>query len=278
MTSLVTVLDSTSGNAISGVIIEDDILSVDYAALCGGTVVDLSATPGPFDTFGPNGIDCVTSERISYSFTGSNAVTPPTTNLPIDRAKTFWLENYNGTIGQQWQAHDPDRGARVGLGSGQPLFLTANRCYQPPGAGSSFYRQLCSFPGANYTTQPSFVSLTNADTLLTAYFRFVDNNNHIRIDHVPATQTWNLIEVIAGVPNTLATGNFDLSTNAAAGEQFLIVLLGTAITVSSPSTVLDGSYTTAHTASGSVAFLITATTADDSGFGGSTAQDLATQP
>lgn len=215
-----------------------------------------------------NGVDCITSERIAYDPVNGFAVNRPSTTQPVPRNLTFWRETYNAAPGSQWQTHDPTNGARVGLASGQPLFMSANNTYLPPGAGSSFYRQLCSFAGADYTLNVNLFAANNTDTLLSVFVRFVDNNNNIHLDYVPATTAWNLIETIAGVPNTLATGLFDLTTAGLPGDQFSIALAGTSITVSDTNTIINGTYTTAHTAAGQFAFLITATGANNSGFGG----------
>jgi hypothetical protein len=180
----------------------------------------------------------------------------------------FYQETGIGTPGTQWQTHDPLRGARVGLQSGQPLFLTANNTWEPPGAGSSFYRQLCSFYGADYTAVPQFTANNNTDTELSCIVRFVDNSNQIKVRYTPATTTWDLIEIVAGVPNTLATSVFDLTTLLPGGEAMQIILLGTSVTIFDGGVVgLDGTYVTAHTAAGPMCFLLIATGANGCGFG-----------
>lgn len=235
-------------------------------------LVDLALNPGPYDVF-QNGIDCVTSERINYGFSFGNVVTPPTTAITLNRNALFYQELFDAAPGTQWQTHDPTAGARVGLASGQPLFMSANQSYLSPGAGSSFYRQLCSFAGTDYTALIPFVATANTDTQLAGYVRFTDNANYIRIRYTPATTTWDLLQSVAGVETSLATGSFDLTSNAVAGEHFTIVLLGNQVTVSSPSTVLDGTYTTTHLTGGSLAYLVIATAANVSGFGASPLQE-----
>jgi hypothetical protein len=269
-----TILDADSGNEISGLTLENDVTFVDTISACGGALASITADPQLYDQFSGNGIDCVTSERIHYADTPGQSVSAPSTALSATRDATFWFEAMDASPGTQWQTHDPVFGARVGLASGQPLFMSANNSYLPPGAGSSFYRQLCTYTGADYTLVTKFVATANTDTLLATYFRYVDANNNLRIEYVPATTTWNLTERIAGVDNILATANHDLTADGIGGAEFDIQLTGVNITIFGPSPVLGGAYVTAHTAAGPFAFFITATGANASGFGGTAGANL----
>lgn len=225
--------------------------------------------PDNFDVFGPNGIDCLTSERIAYDGSAANPVSAPADSINVTRALLFWVEDLGTDIGSQWQTHNPARGARVGLASGQPLFISAFQSVLPPGAGTSFYRQLCSFPGADYKLQVSFVATANTDNQLVAYVRYVDNSNYIAIKYDPAIPNFTLQQVIAGVPTILDTVAHDLTTAGVNGLGMAINLSGTQITFPITGGIFtSGPYTTAHLTGGPFAFLVDANAANVSGFGG----------
>lgn len=228
----------------------------------------ITADPQNADTLDGNGIDCITTERIAYEGAGPNALTAGSTNINVNRAPNFYTDNIDAPTGTQWQTVNPFRGARVGLASGAPMAENGAGSVFPLGAGTSFYRWLGTVAGANYSTQTRFVALANTDNEITHYLRYVDNNNHIKITYIPATTTWTLVEVIAGVPNVLDTQVVDLVAAGPGGIFIWCRLNGTAITFPAGGGVFTGPYVTAHTTAGPFGYFVDANAADVTGFNG----------
>lgn len=237
-------------------------------ATCGGTTVTISGPGELWDAFGDNGIDCLTAERIHYDNLFGFPVTAPATSQNLTRALQFWNDIFDAGVGTQWQTHNPAFGARMALASGMPIFMTNHKTYEIAFAGSSFYIQQCSYSGADYTMRAPFQATNNSDTSIAWIMRNVDNMNYLRVEYLPPTQTFNLVQKIAGVDTILATAVHDLTTDGTNGYAFDVQTVGAAVNVTDPLNLLTGAYVTAHLTGGPIAALIIATGANNCGFGG----------
>jgi len=153
----------------------------------------------------------------------------------------------------------------MALLSGAPVAIDATQNVYPLGAGTSFYISQNPAPGADYQMDGTMICLANTDNQLSFYARYTDFNNKIEVRYNPLTTTLAIIETVAGVPNILATTVFDIAAQPGNLCDTLLALIGNQLTVTSNAAALNGVYTTAVLAAGTLAVFWDATGAGNLG-------------